>query len=361
MPEHPTPRDKPLRILAAAASWPGSNDHSFVRAFQRRGHTAVAVSSDDHVPKWRHPVLRGIRRVLMPKIVSNYNRELLRQAAAFKPDMFFVFKGAYVQPETVSALKAQGAVAINVFPDTGFADHGPYLPRAIGLYDWVFTTKSAGVGDLAENYGYGNASFFAPCFDPEVHVPGKLSRAERDTYECDVAFIGNISEGKRDVLNRAGEQLKDLRLYIWGAPEWGQVPGLSARFKGRPVWGHEYAKAIQASSINLGLLFEGGPSAPAGDQITSRTFEIPAVGGFMLHQRTDEALNYFDEDKECAFFADADELVEKVRYYLEHQDKRMSIAAAGRVRCLASDYSVNARVDEVLARYRQLCGSRHQD
>jgi spore maturation protein CgeB len=116
----------------------------------------------------------------------------------------------------------------------------------------------------------------------------------------------------------------------------------------------EYAKAIQAARINLGILFEGGPSAPKGDVITARTFEIPGAGGFMLHERTEEALQYFQEGKECAFYSDPDELVAKIAYYLKHPEEREAIAAAGRQRALSSGYSVDARAETVLAKYAEL-------
>lgn len=343
-----------LRILAVSALWQGANDHAFVRAFQRLGHSVSVVSSDRYVPDWQSPALRVLRRMAMPKIVSDYNRALLAQARAVKPDLLFVFKGAYVKPETLSAIKAAGAVAINFYPDTGFADHGRYLPHAIGLYDWVFTTKSAGVRDLAGNYGFGNAEFAAHCFDPEVHAPLKLSPQDRQRYGCDVSFVGNISDKKRDILKHVAAQLPDVKMHIWGAPAWAQVPELAHAFQGGPVWGLEYAKAIQAPCINLGLLFEGGPSAPIGDQITARTFEIPAAGGFMLHERTDEAVQYFADGQECAFFSGADELVAMIRHYLAHPEERAAIAAGGRARSLASDYSVDDRAQSVLDKFAEL-------
>ena len=124
------------------------------------------------------------------------------------------------------------------------------------------------------------------------------------------------------------------------------------------VLGREYAKCISASRICLGLLVEARPGASSGDLITARTFEIPASGGFMLHERNNEVSRYFLEDRECAMFSDADELVRKVRHYLENDRERRAVAEAGRLRCLASGYSVDARMEQVLAKYRELAASR---
>ena len=58
--------------------------------------------------------------------------------------------------------------------------------------------------------------------------------------------------------------------------------------------------------------------ASSGDLITARTFHIPACGGFMLHERTAEVREFFDEGRECAMFEGAAEMVAKVGYYLDH-------------------------------------------
>ena len=58
------------------------------------------------------------------------------------------------------------------------------------------------------------------------------------------------------------------------------------------------------------------------DNITSRTFHIPSCGGFMLHERTPEIGLYYEEKKEIDCFSDPQELAQKVRYYLEHEDER---------------------------------------
>jgi len=114
--------------------------------------------------------------------------------------------------------------------------------------------------------------------------------------------------------------------------------------------GDYYALAIGSSKINLGLLSEKREGASQGDQVTSRTFHIPASGGFLLHERTGEVTDYFEEDKEIACFGTSEELVEKVRYSLANEQERRLIASAGYERCLKEN-SLTQRAQVIIDKY----------
>ena len=102
---------------------------------------------------------------------------------------------------------------------------------------------------------------------------------------------------------------------------------------GYPVNGDLYALAINCSKINLGLLQEKASGASSGDLTTARSFHIPGSGGFMLHERSNEILSFYDEDKEISCFSSSEELVSKIEFYLKHDDMREEIAKQGYIRC----------------------------
>ena len=76
-----------------------------------------------------------------------------------------------------------------------------------------------------------------------------------------------------------------------------------------------------------------------GDTFTTRTFEIPACGGFLLAERSEMHNKLFIEDKEAVFFSDKEELVEKVKFYLNNDEKRNLISINGNKRINSSNYS----------------------
>jgi spore maturation protein CgeB len=218
----------------------------------------------------------------------------------------------------------------------------------------VFTTKSFGIGDMERQLGVHDASLMPHGFDPETHRPMRLAPDDKERYACDVSFIGTWSPKKEAMLALLRERLPEVRLRIWGS-QWEKARAdLGDTVQRREVLGAEYAKAIAASRINLAILSERRPGASSGDLITSRTFHIPASGGFMLHERTHEVQRYFREGVECAMFVDASEMTEKVRYYLAHEEERRRVAEAGFQRSIGSNYSIDHRAAEVIVKARKL-------
>lgn len=350
------PAGTPLRILAAADVWEGSDAYAYVRAFRRLGHSVRTVPADGFMAsEWRQPALRIVRRLLDPVLVREYGRALEDEARGFAPHLFFVFKGRHVRAATIRAIQRTGAVAINVYPDVSVVAHGRHIPRAMPAYDWVFQTKTFGLVDLERLLGVRHASFLPPSYDPEVHRPIDLDDENRRTYSCDVSFIGTSSPKKRVLLEAVCRALPSITLRIWGRL-WDDAPAvLQPHVQGRGVLGLEFAKAMVASRINLAILSEARRGSSAGDQITARTFHIPATGAFMLHERTRELLQYFHDGRECASFATPAELVQKIEHFLAHDAERRAIAAAGRRRCLDAGYAVDYRAAAVI---RQATGLR---
>src|ERR1039458_4148530 len=317
---------QPLRILAVADTWHGSNSDAFVRAFHRAGHSVAVVSDEAFFPVgWHHPALKVISRILQPLLAWEYQKAPLAEAPRLQPEIFFVFKGARVSAETIDGIRSLGVVAVNFYPDIGFTEHGPYIPRALPRYDWVFNTKSFRRPYLESHFGIRSTSFLPHAYDPETHRPVALDDKDIARYGCQASFVGTWSPKKEAFLTRLHERLPDLSLKIWGN-YWNMAsPKLAKVIAGSAVTGTEYAKAIRASAISIALLVEARSDSLNGDLSTARTFEIPAIGSFMLHERTDEVKQFFEDGRECAMFGDGDELADQILRYLENPDERLRI------------------------------------
>ncbi len=161
---------------------------------------------------------------------------------------------------------------------------------------------------------------------------------------AEVGFIGHCESHYVRCLKAAGQATGQLKI-------WGQGWVRHSKFfrwakpyvQGDGVWGEEYPKALCSVKICLGLLSKLIP-----ETATTRTFEIPACGAFLLAERTDEHQGLFEEGSEAAFFSSEEELIDKIRYYLQQDAERARIARAGRQRCLSSGYSNTDRLQSML-------------
>jgi spore maturation protein CgeB len=113
--------------------------------------------------------------------------------------------------------------------------------------------------------------------------------------------------------------------------------------RGDGVWFDDYPVALACAGIGLGLLSKRFP-----ETTTTRTFEIPACGTFLLAERTADHLSLYEEGREAEFFSSTGELVEKARFYTANPALRERIAQAGRERYLRSGHTRRTRYREML-------------
>ena len=70
-------------------------------------------------------------------------------------------------------------------------------------------------------------------------------------------------------------------------------------------------------------------------QIKGRVFEVPACGGFLLTGDAENLRDYYKPGRDIVTFDTLDDLIDKARHYLDHDDQRRAIARAGYERTLA--------------------------
>lgn len=83
------------------------------------------------------------------------------------------------------------------------------------------------------------------------------------------------------------------------------------------------------SKINLNITLRSIKSG-----IPLRCMDIMGAGGFLLTNFQADLLNYFIPDEDFVYYEDENDLIHKIDYYLEHDDKRQQIAANGHRRVL---------------------------
>lgn len=344
-------------ILYLGADWWGSDARALAVALRKRKQLLVEVLYEDYFPMQGISFsLRVLRRFGRSTFTENFNRAVEIHAGNRALDFVLVFKGMLLRPETLEPFRDAGTPLYCVYPDVSYKDHGRDIWDCLPLYDAVFTTKTFHLGDEELRSRVKALVEVEHGHDPEVHRPVSPSDRIRAGYECDVSFVGCWSRKKEEHVSHLVKQLGHLDIRLYG-PGWNRARAeVAARWKGRGAFGDEYALICAASRINLGLLSEAGGGTRLGDQTTARTWQIPACGGFMLHERTEELARYFEPEREVGTFSGATELVEKVAYYLENDALRHSIAQAGLLRSRRDTYTYDAMAKTILNYHRDKVG-----
>ena len=86
----------------------------------------------------------------------------------------------------------------------------------------------------------------------------------------------------------------------------------------------EMPKVFQASKINLNMTMR-----PIETGLSLRVWDILGCGGFLLTNYQAEIPDYFEIGKDLETYESMEELEEKIRYYLTHEEERVEIAING--------------------------------
>ncbi len=336
---------EPLRILFVGDLRPGGTSLQRMRTMRALGHdvTTIDTTGEEGRRREKSLVQRVLHRLRGPVDWPGANAALIERGRTGPLDVLWIDRGLTLTRSTLRAfrrLRPECRIA-------GYSGDPMFLRqnlsrrflRHLGMYDVFYTTKSNGVDDLYRR-GCRRVVLVGTAYEPGVHRPMPVSDAERTRLGGSVGFVGTWEEPRSRSLHRLA--VAGIPVRVWGNG-WRRSryrhPLLRVEY--RDLLDDDYALAISAFDVNLCFL-------RSCDLQTTRSVEIPACGGFMLAERTDEHLALFAEGVEAAYFDDDDELLAKVRYYLDHPEERRRIAAAGRARCLRDGYGNPVRIATML-------------
>jgi spore maturation protein CgeB len=349
--------ERKYRILYLGNDWYGSCARACGYALRRAGHEVIDVSLDNWVPLSRRFFTKALLRIARPLLRSEFNAEVLSAARRFQPDMLLTFKGNFVARDTLQSLRGAGLPLYQYYPDNSVFSQNLVDPRTMQEYDCCFFTKKFLLADSSRRLHLRNAVYLPHGYDPDIHAVPDLSEDDYRRFGSDVTAILAHTAGKEHFFHELLSLRPTLRLRIWGQgwKERCKSQLVRTKIEGAPIYGQAYAKALRAAKINLALLIEGTRGASNGDLTTTRSFEIPACGGFMLHKRNPDILELYEEGREIECFENASEALEKIDHYLDHPELREQIAANGHLRATPA-YSYDERMRVIMAYHASAFG-----
>ncbi len=283
-------------------------------------------------------ILRKIGKVRM-------NDLLLETFVKEKPELMFVFLFEYeLDPKIISRISNSGkVVTINWFADDHwrFSNYSQYWAPN---FNWSVTTDFEAIPKY-HLIGYQNIILSQwACnhflyrnleLDPvyEVSFIGLAYRTRRETIKnLKKAGITVVARGQGwasgranqdemiELINRSRINLNLANASVKDAGGWVRVVDRFALYN--PVVKRVWRK--MRSLVHLGAT---RPQPIL--QIKGRNFEIPGCGGFLITDYVKGLEEFYLPDRDIVCYTSEDELVEKVRYYLQHEDLRKQIAANG--------------------------------
>ncbi len=330
-----------MRILYTGRLTAWTTTEARMRALAGLGHTVIPLDALPYLRRGPRLLASAQIHLLAGPNITAYNRALYLVVERERPDLVWVDSGVFVQPGTLRRVRnITGAFLLHYHSDDIEHDRRWYrlYLAGVGGYDLHVTTNEHNIPRLRQ-MGAPKVIRGEFGFDPVLDRPVELTEADRACYGSDLTFIGHwepTTEALILALRGAGFTLR-----VWGG-EWYQARDRRLRAT-TTIYGEQYVKALASAKICLCFLSKWNRNQSAG-----RTFEIPAIGRFLLAERTKDHESYYVEGQEAEFFEGQDELLTKAGLYLTDPERREKIARAGHARCLASGYSHKDRVRQIL-------------
>lgn len=281
-----------------------------------RGSSVLALGNPIHRVVGRLP--EGMKQFLNRKANQGVDHVILEAARRVRPNYIFASKAKYIDVAVLDELR-RIAPTINWYSD--ILNNIGTIKKIVDHYDFMFNYDRYMVEQLRAD---GHHNFY--------HLPwaGDIDKNEewldKKEYKYDFVFIGSYHP---EIFPREDDfkALKDLGIKIWGNRAWLNTALKDCYMGLLPPVFENMKRVYQNSKIALYLdsLYDVKASG-----VTLRPFEITCGGAMMLGQIYREELpELWQDGKEFISFKGIDDLREKVRYYLSHEDERRRIAKAG--------------------------------
>lgn len=309
-------------MLAATEFRDGATGAGLVHGFRQRGWLVQQVDRGEYFGCRGSFALRLASRLDRNRQEAAYNEAIWREAKALCPQVFFTVKGASLNPELLRRLQDLGTKLVMYYPDVNF-EHPGVDKESFRYYDLFVTTKSFQLGWLRERLGHDRVAYVPHGYSDLQFQPvhGEISESQ---YMFDALYMGNHSPYKQAWIERLLALEPGLNLGVVGN-RWQQqqrpLKLTAASFLGE-VRGLALASIIQRSRINIAFHF-GKAASGWEDLVSTRTFEIPACKGFMLHIDNTEVREFFEVGQEIDVFSTPEDLHTKIAFYLENQGRRV--------------------------------------
>jgi len=170
--------------------------------------------------------------------------------------------------------------------------------------------------------------------------PAVLDRLGCISRDVPLSFVGSVTtahKGRFDLLEMLAAKTE---IAIWGRVAAPKKSPILQRYWGE-AWGREMYRVLARSKITVNQHID-----IAGNYANNmRLFEATGMGAMLITDWKENIADLFEPGKEVVCYRTAEECSALVSYYLNHEEERAAIAAAGRRRTLKDHTFFNRVAD----------------
>ena len=258
--------------------------------------------------------------------------------------VLYLFPGNTYSPEFIKELKSQHPQVKYcswIFDTTmqgKYCDQNEDFINIIKEYDYFFTVCKEQAESLRNNNV--NSYFLREGVDKFVYDFTGIKQI------YDISFIGQVGSpvvhtDRILLLDNISQYFTNLKIFGPLYPNSDSI--LKFHAKRQTYNDIEHSKIVAQSKINIG---HSGWSH-FDEYFSARNYRIMGSGGFLLANRSNGIEKVFEENKEIVLYNNISDCIDKIRYYLNHEDERKQIALNGKKKTL-ENYTFNHSLNNLI-------------
>ena len=299
----------------------------------------------------------ALRRMVEKLIIFDENQSILKQVMAQKVDVILVLGPATTQKsffwkEFEIICKMSIYIAIWTTDDPYYTDEMDCLKK---YFDYIFTMDSSCVELYAAR---GSSVHYLPlgvslehyypitrCLSDrkELSFIGMAFQNRINFFDCIMtnlmsraALIGGLYWNRSKYFETYPDKIKNMT-----CDEWMEPIVMNENYNKTKIVLNMH-RSVEDDEININQTMKLPALSP-----NVRTFEICAAGAFQLTDIREDLAKHYTPGIEIETYTSQEELLEKIDYYLAHEEEREAIALRGLKRTL-KEHTYEHRMDQML-------------
>jgi spore maturation protein CgeB len=281
--------------------------------------------------------IRGRR----PSQLRSFSRRVVDVCREVRPKWLLTTGFAPVERQALDDIRTLGVETISYLTDDPWNEGARrrwFLETLTG-YDRVCSTRRANIEDL-ERLGCRSVRYVPFGFDEDLFFPDPPSSAEAAAYATDVFFAGGADADRIPYLAAVLDAHLTLSLY---GDYWSRFRETRSASRGHAT-PDVLRKAIAGAAVCLCLVRRSNR-----DGHSMRSFEVPAAGGCMLVEDTDEHREFFGPPGEAVmYFQTIAEMVEAARRLVREPETRHRLARSAHDKIAHGGFTYRDRITSLL-------------